>query len=115
MNDDQQQELLHHIELETNISGWSIDEHVIDSRECLIYKATNTLFDHNIAIKIYRQDLKATLKVPEGQNPLSQYDALLNCASVFNQAGSKYRAPQGYGRLPQQNAFFMEWVEAPTL
>lgn len=106
MNNTLQQEVIQHLEAETTVSGWTISDKIIESRECQIYRASSNDYHHNIAIKAYRQGFALSI---------GQYTALENSATVLNHSGSKYRVPKCYGHLAQQQMVMMEWINAPTL
>ena len=109
MNSTLKTTVLQHLKAQTKSSDWTLSSKVIESRECLIYKASSQTHTHDIAIKVYRK------KSVGPANPIGQHKALENIAPLLNQTGSKYRVPQCYGYLPEQHAFMMEWINAPTL
>ncbi len=106
---DLQQQIVRQLGKQTAVENWVITGPVIESRECIIYKASGTTYPHAIAIKVYRDRKKRK------NNAMPQYAALERFAPLLNTADSPYRVPVAYGSFPEQRTFLMEWVEAPTL
>lgn len=91
----------------TGFNNWVISGPEIEARECIIYKAYNPAYPHDIAIKTYRQ--------ARNTDYISQYDTLERFAISFNSNDNEFHAPKLFGDIPEYHTFLMEWIESPTL
>lgn len=104
---DIQLQIIQKLHEETNVNDWTISGPEVEARECIIYKASNNQYPNDIAIKIYRKQIKKISTL--------QYDVLERFAKTLNKQNNEFSVPNVFGVLPKQGIFMMEWIEAPAL
>lgn len=86
---------------------WRLSGPVGRARKCDIFKITNNMHTHTLALKIYRPN------VTKARGAKTQFSALEKLRT--NNHPSYVAAPHAYAFLPDANAFIMDWIHGLPL
>lgn len=107
LNESLKTRIIDHLVIYTGSEGWEFIGTKIDSTDCMVYRLSSPSYSKDIALKLYHKD-KSSKKEPH-------YSAIQRFSTQLNLENLRYRTPEPYGLLRDDDCFLMEWVTGKSI